>query len=326
MASTNLFEITPSTTWEATQTAPSAREEEEETQVYEVTEAGEDDDEVLVAMNMLHNQLVLNMEKRKEKRVRFAGVEMPERQRKSVPEPSTAPSITKSEKESLSKFPGASNHADELSLTTYPTPATKANPVVTVVNPTTTIAKKPADGPQFKYQSPIEDPSIPSSVLNRALDTSILLSHRELLAIAPDLRKQVRELISPKRIAVYTFTGAETNAEAYIRERYNRVNLQGGQVSIDSAHLRQIKATVEDHTKCECVLDQGCTIVAMRKDVWARSGLALRQDQVLVMESANESRDRTMGKLPMVRFGIGGYSFLLQVHIVDKSPCEVLLG
>jgi len=187
MASTNLFEITPSTTWEATQTAPSAREEEEETQVYEATEAGEDDDEVLVAMNMLHNQLVLNMEKRKEKRVRFAGVEMPERQRKSVPEPSTAPSVTRSEKESLSKSPGASNRADEPSLTTYPTPATKANPVVTVVNPTTTIAKKPADGPQFKYQSPIEDPSIPSSVLNRALDTSILLSHRELLAITPDL-------------------------------------------------------------------------------------------------------------------------------------------
>ena len=130
MASTNLFEITPSTTWEATQTAPSAREEEEETQVYEATEAGEDDDEVLVAMNMLHNQLVLNMEKRKEKRVRFAGVEMPERQRKSVPEPSTAPSVTRSEKESLSKSPGASNRADEPSLTTYPTPATKANPVV----------------------------------------------------------------------------------------------------------------------------------------------------------------------------------------------------
>jgi len=166
MASTNLFEITPSTTWEATQTAPSVREEEEETQVYEATEAGEDDDEVLVAMNMLHNQLVLNMEKRKEKRVRFAGVEMPERQRKSVPEPSTAPSVTRSEKESLSKSPGASNRADEPSLTTYPTPATKANPIVTVVNPTTTIAKKPADGPQFKYQSPIEDPSIPSSVLN----------------------------------------------------------------------------------------------------------------------------------------------------------------
>jgi len=269
---------------------------------------------------------VLNMEKRKEKRVRFAGVEMPERQRKSVPEPSTAPSVTRSEKESLSKSPGASNRADEPSLTTYPTPATKANPVVTVVNPTTTIAKKPADGPQFKYQSPIEDPSIPSSVLNRALNTPILLSHRELLAIAPDLRKQVRELISPKRIAVYTFAGAETDTEAYIRERYNRVDLRGGQVGVDSAHLRQIEATIEDHTKCECVLDQGCTIVAMRKDVWTRSGLALRRDQILTMESANESRDKTMGKLLMVRFDIGGYSFLLQVHVIDKSPCKVLLG
>src|SRR4051794_16968920 len=117
---------------------------------------------------------------------------MPERQRKSVPEPSTAPSITRSEKESLSKSPEASNPADGPSLTTYPTPTTKANPVVTIVNPMTTIAKKPADSPQFKYQSPIEDPSIPSSILNRALDTSILLLHQELLPITPDLRKQVR--------------------------------------------------------------------------------------------------------------------------------------
>src|SRR5438046_1234431 len=108
---------------------------------------------------------------------------------------------------------------------------------------------------------------------------SIILSHRELLAIVPDLQKQVRELISPKRNVVYTFTGAKTNAKAYIRERYNRVDLQGGHVGVDSAHLRQIEVTVEDRIKCECVLDQGCTIIVMRKDVWARSGLALRRDQ-----------------------------------------------
>src|SRR5437764_12844798 len=112
---------------------------------------------------------------------------MPERQRKSVPEQSTAPSVTRSEKESLSKSPGASNRADEPSLTTYPTPATKANNVVTVVNLTTTIAKKPTDSPQFNYQSPIEESRIPSSELNRAYDRSILRAHRELQAIAPDL-------------------------------------------------------------------------------------------------------------------------------------------
>src|SRR5207237_8099078 len=110
-------------------------------------------------------------------------------------------------------------------------------------------------------------PSIPRSAFNQALDTSNLRSHRKLLAIAPDLRKQVRELISPKRIAVYTFTGTETNAEAYIRERYNRVDLQGGQVGVDSAHLRQIEATGEDHAKGESVLDHGSTRGAMRDDV-----------------------------------------------------------
>ena len=47
-----------------------------------------------------------------------------------------------------------------------------------------------------------------STVVNRALETTVSLSHKELLAISPDIRKQYKELTTTKHIAA----GLETHA------------------------------------------------------------------------------------------------------------------
>ena len=63
--------------------------------------------------------------------------------------------------------------------------------------------------PQYKYQTPVEDPKLARAVLDRALDVKIELSQRELLALSPDVRKQIKELTTTKRVAagVYEATG-----------------------------------------------------------------------------------------------------------------------
>ena len=63
--------------------------------------------------------------------------------------------------------------------------------------------------PQYKYQTPVEDPKLAHAVLDRALDVKIELLQRELLALSPDVRKQIKELTTTKRVAagVYKATG-----------------------------------------------------------------------------------------------------------------------
>ena len=44
------------------------------------------------------------------------------------------------------------------------------------------------------------------------------------------------------------------------------------------------------------------------------------------MESANKTRDETMGLLQDLKISIGGYDFYLQVQVVKEAPYEMLLG
>ncbi|KDQ13317.1 hypothetical protein BOTBODRAFT_111558 [Botryobasidium botryosum FD-172 SS1] len=97
-------------------------------------------------------------------------------------------------------------------------------------------------------------------------------------------------------------------------------------VGVASLPLRCIEGVVAEKVRCECVLDQGAMIVVMRKDVWERSGVPMRQDMVLTMENANNSTNETIGFLPEVQFGFGGIPIWLKVQVVDNAPFEILLG
>ena len=46
----------------------------------------------------------------------------------------------------------------------------------------------------------------------------------------------------------------------------------------------------------------------------------------MVMESANKTKDETMGLLQDLKIDIGGYDFYLQVQVVKDAPYEMLLG
>ena len=64
--------------------------------------------------------------------------------------------------------------------------------------PVQTAAKKPEAA--YRTLPAIHDSSIATTVYNRALDTPLTISYHELLSLSPEVRSQVRDAISSKRV------------------------------------------------------------------------------------------------------------------------------
>lgn len=189
--------------------------------------------------------------------------------------------------------------------------------------------------PQFKYQTPVEDPALVQSVLQRALEGKVELTQRELLAIAPDLRKQIKEMTTTKRVA----TGVFDTVNSLINEAHlvtaNTANMSSswtvegdGLVTVaqDSLPLRVIDALIEGKLTVECIIDPGSQIVAMRKEIWEQLGVPLQSDMIMVMEAANKTKTSTMGLLQNLRMTFGPVELMLQVQVVENAPFDILLG
>ena len=59
---------------------------------------------------------------------------------------------------------------------------------------------------QFRYLFPLEDKTAPKRLLDRVLATTIPVSVRALIAVAPEVRKQLKDLSTAKHIPVSTNT------------------------------------------------------------------------------------------------------------------------
>jgi hypothetical protein len=158
-------------------------------------------------------------------------------------------------------------------------------------------------------------------VLERSLDSPVSLTQRELLALSPDLRRHIKDLTTTKRIP--TVSTATATFDTYYQTTGTPSERK---VASDSLPLRVVEAIVEDRLRCECILDQGAQVTAMRKDLWERLGLPLKSDMVMVMEAANDTRSTTLGLLQDLKFAFGPVEICLQVQVVEKAPFEVLLG
>jgi hypothetical protein len=57
-----------------------------------------------------------------------------------------------------------------------------------------------AAAPAYKTLPPVHDPAIATAVFKRAMDTSFTITQEELLSISPEVRSQVRECTTTKRV------------------------------------------------------------------------------------------------------------------------------
>jgi hypothetical protein len=97
-------------------------------------------------------------------------------------------------------------------------------------------------------------------------------------------------------------------------------------VAKQTEELRSIDAVLEGKVAIEATIDNGSQIIGIRKDKWEELGIPMRSDHLMVMESANMSKDQTLGLLADLKLTIGENNFYLQVQVIKNAPYKLLLG
>ena len=262
------------------------------------------------------------VKEKKKKNVRFDGVDMP-------PVPSWGKSQPPIAKEKSKKpDPPAPTEEPVNNPPMVPLPPTSpATPATKVPTPPEATSTPKDTGPQYRYHAPIQDPALAKLLLDRALDAPIQTTSRELLSALPDLRRQLRELLMSKRVAS-TATFVDTsdpvmNVESFLHAHPDRYT---GNVAEHSMPLRVVYPEIGNGVRPECILDYGAQIVAMRRDIWESLDLPLHSQKIMVMQSANNTHNHTLGVVEDVEVRFGPIALRLQIQVVDDAPFEVLLG
>jgi hypothetical protein len=154
------------------------------------------------------------------------------------------------------------------------------------------------------------------------------------MAIAPDICKQIKEQISTKCVTVNAF------GIPYGKDNIHQVTLMHSDRDVSPLPVRSDGIIVSNHMEKLCaidvslegilgvegVVDPGSQIISLRKELWTKIGIPIRSDHIMIMESANMTKDETMGLLQDLKLVIGGYEFYVQVQVVENAPYDLLLG
>ena len=200
------------------------------------------------------------------------------------------------------------------------------------------VPGKTSEEHKFKYQSPIESTINTADLVGKALDAQITVTTRELLAVAPEVRRQVKDLISGKRVAANSVE-VEEPVDSYLstflndeRSTFLDVSKYDPNAPASSAApslpLRVIYPAFSPGFYPECILDGGAQIVVMRRDIWERLGVPVAANKTMTMESANSGTTTTLSLVENhpVTLGDGDVTIHLQIQVVEDAPFEVLLG
>ena len=218
----------------------------------------------------------------------------------------------------------------------------------------------------YKSLPPVHEPSIAVNVYKRAMDAPITITQRELLSLSPEVRAQVREVTTTKRVPtvvpavaqgslqvvdeeydiaydmVPSFTLGSTNdrippeGSLVVPDQYETYynSLRPGEppsvdrltVAKESTAIRSIYALVDSSQKKECTVDPGCQVIAMSEATCHSLALPYDPRIRLNMESANGTYDWSLGLARNIPFLVGTVTLYLQVHVIRSPSYEILLG
>ena len=225
---------------------------------------------------------------------------------------------------------------------------------------------KAAAAPAYRSLPPVHDPNVAATVYKRAMDASVTITQRELLSLSPEVRAQMRDSTTTRRIPTAPIGAASVSLQAVVDEDDVTVDtapsfvlrhaegfvpppgslvitdpilayyesLEPGEipnidrltVARESTAIRSVYALVDACQKKECTVDPGCQVVAMSEATCHSLGLAYDPAIRLHMESANGTMDWSLGLARNVTFLIGTITVYLQAHIIRSPSYEILLG
>ncbi|KAH9025616.1 hypothetical protein EDB84DRAFT_1564013 [Lactarius hengduanensis] len=215
----------------------------------------------------------------------------------------------------------------------------------------------------YTSNAAIYDEKTASQIYDRMMDTEVTVTQRELLSLAPELRSQVSEVTTKRRIArVNAQESTEEVAEpkpkrsteshmpaafsaarrappanaTIIADPYEALlkarpaegdgSQETMEVATESNALRAILPVVDGSEKVEAILDPGCQIVAMSEEVCNALAIPYDPSIRLNMISANGGVDQSLGLARNVPFHVGEITLYLQVHILRSPAYDILLG
>jgi hypothetical protein len=220
--------------------------------------------------------------------------------------------------------------------------------------------------PAYRTLPPIHDQSIATDVYNRSLNTPVTITQRELLSLSPEVRAQLRDAVTTRRIPnkdsaqqnlinefapdfesdftpqLSTFaipprthqhppagaTIIPDHFETYLRSLRPGESPDPNQLIVakESSALRAIQPLVDNTLHVESILDPGCQIIAMSEDVCHELSLSYDPSIRLNMQSANGTVDQSLGLARNVPFYIGDLTVYMQVHVIRRPAYDILLG
>jgi hypothetical protein len=227
--------------------------------------------------------------------------------------------------------------ANTAALSTAPRPAAPAQPAPAIVpKPAKPFAlttfeppkpQQPPHEPNFRYAAPIEDKAISTALYNCMLDAQFTVTGHEILATAPEVCRSMKDATTTCKVP----TTANT-AKAYVdtnTRSANQVQLCCHKVHcnlLESHALRAITLKIEGLHEVECILDSGSQIVSISEAVWQTLNRKLNPLWKITMQSANGSRDESLGLIENLEFEIGGMKLFVQAHIIRNPAYDVLLS
>ena len=157
---------------------------------------------------------------------------------------------------------------------------------------------------------------------------------QELIAVAPKVRKQLKDLSMAKRIPVSTNTIQVNELAGRDPGEVDRAfsdHMHRSDNRLIMAHhsvpLRSLEAKIVGTGRSILgVLDSGSEIVAMPKRVWEDLGLLVRSNHVMTMSNANTSTESTLGVVENLRLDFSAGEICLQVQVVPRANFDLLLG
>jgi len=171
--------------------------------------------------------------------------------------------------------------------------------------------------PAYTYESKAANPDAAKQTLDRVLNAIVpSVTVSDLLAISPDLRREVVEFSRTHRIPTSNSTLPTTVnvcAIAPVHVEY-------------STPLREMKVTLNGVHEELALLDKGSEIVVIREDIWHKSQAAINPHIRMRMQTANGSTQDMPGCVEMLEVLVDGIKTWVHAYVIPKAPYRLLLG
>ncbi|KAJ3871663.1 hypothetical protein F5051DRAFT_445961 [Lentinula edodes] len=206
------------------------------------------------------------------------------------------------------------------------------------------------DHRNYRYRAPIETEAAVDRVIQTGMSSIVSLRQDDLLAIAPEYRKKVKDSITSRRIGVdgalveeaalleptlmldldlasgiYSVPVSQESLQNFFTDFGEAKEGDGFYVAKESHSIRAVNATIGGRP-AHCILDGGCSIVVMSDSACNTFGFAFDPEKQINLQSANGNTDWSLGLAKDVPFRFGDVVAFLQVQVVDSPAYDFILG